>query len=191
MNEAQYALDTDESIEAAIDKYADMVFRLALVRTRNRHDADDVCQEVFLRVYRFLGSFKEISNFSTWIYRITINACKDSVTRPSVKMETPADLQAAETPHLSELPDIRYNPEDAFEKKNMRELIARGILQLSPECRDVLIMRDIDGMTYGEIARTLSLELGTVKSRIARARESLRDFLCENGNFCAKNQSKK
>ena len=144
----------------------------------------DITQEVFLRVFRSLSGFKEESSFSTWLYRITFNICIDFSRKNAKRNENSLSLdgEIADGKEL-ELPDERHAPEAAYDRKELREEIAGAILRLSEQHREVLVMREISGLSYAEIAEVLELEEGTVKSRIARARENLRKIIVATGNI--------
>ncbi len=179
-----------DAFEALVSTYEQKIYHMALRYTANPQDALDICQEVFLRVFRFLPGFAQNSSFSTWIYRITANVCKDTLRKRSKTMELSFATQDEDEPFEHEVADLRYNPEDALMQNEMREQLARGIAELPEKYRQVVILRDINGLTYDEIARCLDLEEGTVKSRIARGRDRLRKFLSKSGNFSSAVQSK-
>ena len=136
-------------------------------------DAADLTQEVFLKVWQGLPSFQGDSTFSTWLYRLTSNACIDFLRREKRRRGT-LSLDDEEWELASQLPDPAPTPQKALEA---------GLAQLSDEHRQVLILRELNGLSYEEIAQVLSLSPGTVKSRIARARLSLANFLRKSGNF--------
>ena len=179
-----------EAFEQIVTTYEKKIYNMALRYTQDPEDALDICQEVFLRVYRFLPRFKGDSTLSTWIYRITMNGCHDTTAKKTNIYELSLDSGANDDEPTSEIADLLFDPENEFEKKQTRELIARGITMLDSDHRDAIIMRDINGMSYDEIAYALGVSQGTVKSRISRAREKLKNFLIKNGNFFAQNQSK-
>ena len=178
------------AFEQIVTMFEKKVYNMALRYTADPQDALDICQEVFLRVYRFLPRFKGDSTLSTWIYRITMNVCHDTTAKKTNIYELSLDSGTNNDEPTSEIADLRFDPENEFEKKQTRELIARGITMLDSDHRDAIIMRDINGMSYDEIAYALGVSQGTVKSRISRAREKLKNFLIKNGNFFAQNQSK-
>jgi len=178
--------DAFEQIVTAFEK---KVYNMALRYTNDPEDALDISQEVFLRVYRFLPNYKGNSTLSTWIYRITMNVCHDTAGKKSNLNELSLDAGDDDEKPITEISDVRFDPEKEFERKQTKELIARGIALLDSEQRDAIIMRDINGMSYDEIADVLGLSQGTVKSRIFRAREKLKNFLIKNGNFFEEMQS--
>jgi len=184
-------LGDKSAFEELVRLYEKKIYNMGLRYTGSEQDALDVCQEVFLRIYRFIPQFNEASSFSTWCYRIAVNVCKDVVGRRRSYMETSFDMYDDEDEAYElEVADMRFDPADAAERKELVEAIRQGIRMLGHDHRQIVIMRDINGMTYEEISRCLNIEEGTVKSRLARAREKLRVFLCETGNFYASKQSK-
>ena len=178
------------AFEQIVTIYEKKIYNMALRYTKDPEDALDICQEVFLRVYRFLPGFKGDSSLSTWIYRITMNVCHNTVGKKTNIYEMSLDSGTNDDEAQTEIADVRFDPEKEFEKKQTREIIARGITMLDADYRDAIIMRDINGMSYDEIATALGVSQGTVKSRISRAREKLKNFLIKNGNFFAEKQSK-
>lgn len=185
-------LGDKSAFEELVRLYEKKVYNMGLRYTGSEQDALDICQEVFLRVYRFIPQFNEASSFSTWCYRIAVNACKDAVSKRRNYMEASFDMYDDDDEEYElEIADMRFDPANAAEKKEMLEAVFQGIQRLGSDHRQIVIMRDINGMTYEEIGRCLNIEEGTVKSRLARARDKLRGFLCETGNIYASRQSKK
>ena len=178
------------AFEELVRAYEGRIYAVALRWTNHREDALDISQEVFLRVYRFLGSFDSRSSFSTWIYRIAVNACKDFSARRARLQEQPLERSDGEESYETALPDDRYDPEAVYADKERGELLRQAIAALPDEHREMILLRDVRGLSYREIGAILGLEEGTVKSRISRAREKLRLSLTENGNFFAGPQSK-
>ena len=160
------------------------VYNLALKMTGNEDDALDISQEAFIKAYRQLDNFRGESKFSVWLYRLTYNLCIDflrkkpkATTIPLIYQDDDGDV------HELELPDIRSLPEDESLRRETRKAIAESIGELGKSHREILVMREITGMSYGEIAQTLDLSEGTVKSRLARARKNLVKILVEKGTF--------
>lgn len=168
------------------------VYNLALRYTNNEADAADISQEVFLRVYRALPDFKEESSVTTWVYRITINTAIDLTRKKTRRRENSLSGYGEddETPER-DIIDESFSPEMQYEKTELREAIGTAIAGLSEEHRKIIIMRDVDGMSYSEIGEILSLGEGTVKSRLFRARDRLRAVLEKQGNISSGFASKK
>lgn len=182
----------ERAFEQLVLEYENKVYNLAYRYTNNEFDARDISQEVFLRVYRFLGQFNEDSQFSTWLFRVASNVCKDTLRKKYAKNEMSFSAVSEDDEEYSfDVPDLKYNPENELEKSEMRREISEGLQNISAEHREILIMRDVIGLPYENIAQVLELEEGTVKSRISRAREKMRIQLEKNGNFFRKNTSNK
>ncbi len=174
-----------------VSAYEGKIYNLALRYLGSREDAMDASQEVFLRVFRFLPGFQEESGFSTWIYRIGVNVCKDMLHRRLKRAEQPLEVPDEEDEGRPvDVPDLRYDPERIMEGVELRQALSDAILALPEQQREIIILRDIRGLSYEEIALALALEAGTVKSRLFRARESLRKKLLQNGNIFSVSVSK-
>ena len=160
------------------------IYNLAMKMTGNEDDALDISQEAFLKAYRQLGGFRGDSRFSVWLYRLTYNLCIDFLRKKPKAAVIPLTFQdVSGDVHDLELPDFRDLPEDKILRHETRKAISDGIDELGQDHREILIMREITGMSYGEIAEALGLSEGTVKSRLARARRSLVNILLEKGTF--------
>lgn len=171
------------AFEELVSAYEKKIYNLGLRYTGNPQDAMDICQEVFLRVYRFIGGFGGDSRFSTWIYRIAANVSKDFIAKKSRAAEVSLEVEGEEESFSAEIADMRFSPETELENAELQQAIATAIESLPEKYRQVIVLRDVNGLSYGEIGQVLALEEGTVKSRIARARERLRVFLTQDGNF--------
>ncbi len=162
------------------------IYSLALRMTGNPEDGADLAQEAFLKAWRSLPTFQEESSFSTWLYRLASNLCIDFLRkerrRKAAVTTISLDDDEDDSPPM-EVADHRFTPETEVERRELRAAMSRALHSLSDEHRQILILREVEGLSYTEIAEALELEEGTVKSRIARARISLRNILQKDGNF--------
>jgi RNA polymerase sigma-70 factor, ECF subfamily len=148
----------------------------------DEQDANDVAQDVFIKVYKGVKRFRFESSFSTWLYRITVNTCKNKIRsleyriRKRFRRIKHANGSAGNNPSL-DVAEESLSPLIQLEKKERTRLIRQAIDTLSQEKKSVIILRDIEGFSYEEIAEIAGITLGTVKSRLARARNDLRKKL--------------
>ncbi len=168
-------LDGDQAaFEELVHRYQPTVMNLAYRMLGNRTDAADVCQEVFLLLLRKLHSFRGEAKFSTWLYRVAMNACHDHARR-SRRHVSLADSPDDEMPEMEQrLPDEGADsPESSMEREEMRRRVQEAIARLPFKFREVIYLHDISGYDYKEVAEILGINLGTVKSRLNRARNRL------------------
>ncbi len=162
---------TPPSWESIVRDNSARVYRLAYRLTGNQHDAEDLTQDVFIRVFRSLNTFQP-GTFEGWLHRITTNLFLDRVRRKKrIRMDT-----MGENEHLVQAPS-EQRPEREFEHQNLDYDIQFALDELTPENRAAVVLCDIEGFSYEEIARTLDIKMGTVRSRIHRARAQLRKSL--------------
>ena len=172
------------AFEQIVEDNEKKVYNLAFKMLSNESDALDVSQEAFLKAYISLKSFRGECRLSVWMYRLTYNLCIDHIRKRSRTQAVALtfvndDGQEGEI----EIPDLRQMPEDELFKRETINAVRSAIDELGDEHREILLLREISGMSYIEIAETLSLSEGTVKSRLSRARESLVKKLVRNGTF--------
>ncbi|AIG64349.1 RNA polymerase sigma factor SigE [Corynebacterium atypicum] len=155
-----------------VAEHGDSVYRLAYRLSGNKHDAEDLTQETFMRVFRSLKSYRA-GAFRGWLHRITTNLFLDMVRhRATIRMEAlPEDYERVE----GDVP----TPEEAYHIRHLTPALQRALDALSPEFRVAVVLRDVADMSYDEIAQTLGLKMGTVRSRIHRGRSQLRASLLE------------
>lgn len=158
------------------DRFSSLVFGLAYRMMGSREGAQDVAQEVFIRIFRHLGRFRGRSSLKTWIYRITVNECRSHLSRRRPR----AVPLAAEHPEEGEQIEAEdLSPESRAAGHELGARLNRALAELSPKLREAVLLRDLEGLDYREIGRVLRLRPGTVRSRIARGREQLRQLLGE------------
>ena len=170
------------AFEALVKANEKGVYNLALRMLGNAEDALDASQEAFFRAYKALGSFRGDSKFSVWLYRLASNICLDMLRKAGRYNE--ASLTGEDEEDLP-LPDSRFDPQAALERSEVRRAVREGLQKLDPAFREALVLRDVNGLSYDEIAQALDLEAGTVKSRIFRARRKLAALLTADGNIFA------
>lgn len=160
------------------------VYSLALRLVNDREEAADLSQEAFVRAWQGLQSFQGESSFATWIYRLTTNLCIDWLRRQKRRegVEPAVSLDDEES-GWAEPADRNSDPHLILERSERGKALARGLDKLPDWQRRALVLRELSGLSYQEIAGELDIDLGTVKSRIARARLNLRKILLEDGNF--------
>lgn len=177
-----------EAFEQLVHSHEKRAYNIALRIMCNEEDAKDMTQEALLRVFRSIGSFKEQSAFSTWLYRIVTNVCLDEIRKrkndKAIASDNIVDLSSREMTNGTAAEEI---PERAYERLEQRQIIGEAIKELNEEYRSVIVLRDIQGFSYEEISMILDCSSGTVKSRINRARNILKDKLrirleLSNGN---------
>jgi RNA polymerase sigma-70 factor (ECF subfamily) len=163
------------AFDEAYSRYAPMVYNLALRLAGDGDEAADLTQEVFLRVHRHLGSFGGRSALKTWIFRIALNHCRERLARR--RPLTQPIGEEGEGPAAARLADPRRGPEELAVAADLGRQVARGLALLPASFREAVVLRDLQGLSYQEIAAVLGVRVGTVRSRIARGREQLRQLL--------------
>ena len=170
------------AFEELVKKYEKMIYNLALSKLGNRENAQDLAQECFLRAYKMLRTYRTDAAFSTWLYRICQNLIYDFFRANKNKKGAEVSLyvQDADGEHRErEIADISAEPLDIVLREEQIREIRELISSLPDDLRDIIIMRDINNLSYREIAESLDIEIGTVKSRISRARERLKKYILE------------
>ena len=173
----------DGAFSEIVRLYQNSVYNSALYIAKNREDALDISQEVFLKLWRTLGSFRGESSLKTWIAKITRTCAIDYVRSRNQKTAAPLVYEDDEEKPI-DIPDTdtSSNPQESYERDENISAVRRAVASLPDPLREILIMREFQGLSYAEIADALGVSEGTVKSRISRAREQVKIFL-KNGNF--------
>lgn len=184
MNERELIARLQKRDEAAFEElirqYEKKVYTLCFRMCGNSEDAEEAAQDAFLALWRGIDRFRQESSLSTWIYRLATNACIDTLRRRK-KQSGCVSLDDEEL--FVDAVDTSPQPQETVEHRETQKLLQEGLSALPEEYRKVLILREIEGLSYTEIAESASIELGTVKSRISRGQSLLRNFLSGNGNF--------
>lgn len=166
------------AFDLLILRHQDRVFTMALRMLSNREDALDLAQEVFLTVFRSLRGFASKARFSTWLYRVTLNRCRDELRRrSSVKHTRPKSLDRCREPAGLDPPARTPAPPAQAIARETAERIITAIHELPVEARETLLLRDQEDLSYEAIAEVLEIPVGTVRSRLNRARTLLKERL--------------
>ncbi len=167
------------------------IYTLCVHMVTDREEAADLAQEAFLKAWRSLTSFQGESSFATWMHRLTTNVCLDYLRKQSRRqnISTAVSLDDEDS-GWTEPADHSQDPQEQLERAEQKRLLAKALEELPEHHRRMLVMREVSGMSYQEIADALEVDLGTIKSRIARARERLRKILVQDGNFFPRDASK-
>lgn len=170
----------DEAFEQLFWRYKDRIIAAVYAIVRNRQDALDITQECFVRVYKNIHKFQPKTKFFTWAYRIAYNLSIDRYRRKKTSKEVEFDNDYQKNfAHPDDLmaPSLGVNPERVYARAELGEQIAKAMDNLSEKHRSIIILREIDGLSYNEIAETLDIQVGTVMSRLHHARLNLQKAL--------------
>jgi RNA polymerase sigma-70 factor (ECF subfamily) len=170
------------AFDQLVIKHKDKLFNMVYWLLGDYQEANDCAQEIFIKVFKSIKKFRFQSSFSTWLYRIAINTCKNRIKSSAFRWKK--RMVSLENPESSKQDNRSYeiqnsspSPENSLEKKEQIMLIQKAVNALPREQNRVVVLRDIQGLSYQEIADITGLNLGTVKSRLARARMELRNRL--------------
>ena len=177
-----------EAFRLLVERYQGRAYRLALRVLRDEEAARDAVQDAFVKAYSALGRFEGRSSFFTWLYRLVMNQCLDAKRRDKsareVAFEEGAGIELESEPSLPPVPEVdgvSFAPAAALMRKELLAHLARAVEQLPPAARETLLLREVEGLSYAEIATALSIPKGTVMSRLHYARKQLQKLLVEAG----------
>ncbi|WP_050613685.1 RNA polymerase sigma factor SigW [Bacillus testis] len=161
-----------------VEIYKDKVFQLCYRMLGNRHEAEDMAQEAFVRAYVNIHSFNIKRKFSTWLYRIATNLCIDRIRKKKPDYYLDAEIAGTEGLDMySQIPSSTKKPEEEVESLELQDTIQKEILKLPEKYRTVIVLKYIEELSLKEISEILDLPIGTIKTRIHRGREALRKQL--------------
>jgi RNA polymerase sigma-70 factor (ECF subfamily) len=164
----------ERAFDVLVERYQTRLLNFIYRTVGDRERAEDLVQEVFVRVYRHLARFDRSKKFSTWIYTIASNLAKNELRNrsrnPLVFFQSLTKGFAGEEERPVEFEDPRSRPDDLFHKRHLREIVDKSVAQLPVHHREVFVLRELEGKSYEEIAEITHCNLGTVKSRLNRAR---------------------
>ena len=181
----QAAAGNDDAFSVIVDRYSRLVYNVALRSVSSPEDAADISQDTFLKAWRSIGSFRGDCALSTWLCRIALNCCCDHARSAKRHRGLSLTVQEDEDSKVLDIPDTNVTamPEEELTRQTEIEAVREAIDSLPEDQKMIITMRDITGLSYAEIAGTLGLEMGTVKSRINRARGNVKKFLIERNLF--------
>lgn len=169
------------AFEKFVENYQKDIYNLALKYTSNQEDASDITQEVLLRILRKIDTFKGNSKLSTWVYRITVNYCKDYISKhrkiQNVSIDKP--VENSDGVLYMDIEDPEKNPLEVVEETEQKQLLHKCIAMLDSDQREIIILRYINELSYDEIEQILKIPEGTIKSRLNRGRKKLAKLLKE------------
>ena len=171
-----------EAFNALVLAYQVQVYNLCLRMLGSPQAAEDATQEAFIAAYRAVSRFRQ-GSFRAWLLRIAANACYDELRRRRSRPQLPLEASTDDERPVAELPASDEPPDQRAERLELARLLREGLVTLPPDQRLAVILRDVQGFAYEEVAEVTSASLGTVKSRISRGRAAMREFLLARGEL--------
>lgn len=169
-----------ELFEELLDRSNKQAFNLALRLTGNHTEAQDLVQETYIRAYRFFHRYDTSLPFTNWLYRIMSNAHIDTVRRRGRLKTTSLDQPSSTGATPMDVPDVHSSPDKTMLEDMMGEHVQSALMTMTPDFRTAVLLADVEGMAYEEIAEVMKTSVGTVRSRIHRGRKQLRSTLLKN-----------
>jgi RNA polymerase sigma-70 factor (ECF subfamily) len=167
------------AFELLVAKYQRKIFRLLSRLIRDPGEIEDVAQEAFIKAYRALPNFRGDSAFYTWLYRIAINTAKNYLVAQGRRAPTSTETEVEDAERMDDAEQLRdvNTPDSMLLSKQVGEAVNRAIDRLPEDLRTAIVLREIEGLSYEEIAESMNCPIGTVRSRIFRAREAIANEL--------------
>lgn len=169
--------DREALFESLVRSSYRQAYALAMRLSGNVHEAEDLVQETFLRAYRFFHRYDDSMPFTSWLYRIMTNSHIDAVRKKNRMKTFSLDAGTQEGQSTVDVPDENASPDRALLESAMDDHIQQGLRTMTPEFRTAVLLSDVEGMAYEEIAEVMNTSIGTVRSRIHRGRRQLRKYL--------------
>ncbi len=171
-----------EAMEALVRKHQRSVYSLLYQLAPDWSDTSDLAQEVFIRVYKGINSLRNPKTFRSWLNQIVVNLFYDELRKrprrlPTISIDAPIESENGESDLVREIPDPSLKPDEKSLVQELDQHIKKAMAQLPEQFRTAIVLRELQGLSYEEIAVAINCELGTVKSRIARARGRLQEVL--------------
>lgn len=167
-----------EAFDEVYERFGGLVFQVARRMSGDTATAEDLSQEIFLRIYKYLERFKGKSSLKTWVYSVSINCCRSRLGRRSRRGKAFVDI---EDERFDQLPSPAEGTDARLARREAHEVLAAGLARLPLIFREAVILRDVSDLSYEEIAAVLGVRVGTVRSRIARGRNRLRELINPGG----------
>jgi len=174
------AVDRVALFERLIQDSYKPAYGLAYRLTGNASEAEDLVQESFVRAYRFFHRYDESLPFTSWLYRIMTNAHIDSVRRRGRLKTTSLEASGTDGSTTWDLPDLESSPDRVMLQDSLDEPVQKALLSMTPEFRTAVLLADVEGMAYEEVAEIMRTSVGTVRSRIHRGRKQIRSYLLKH-----------
>jgi RNA polymerase sigma-70 factor, ECF subfamily len=168
-----------------VERYQRKIYAVALGMVKDKEEALDISQEAFVKVYKYLDHFKGDSSFYTWLYRITVNICIDALRKKhalrgeQVELDEAVKMDTAEANIGALGSRLGTNPQKSALRKELAEKIQQALETVPEKHRAILLLREVEGMSYEDLSRTLEIPKGTVMSRLFHARAKVQKILCE------------
>jgi RNA polymerase sigma-70 factor (ECF subfamily) len=168
-----------------VERYQKKIYAVALGMVKDKEEAMDIAQEAFVKVYKYLDHFKGDSSFYTWVYRITANLCIDAIRKRGAMRGDPVEFDESIAQDISEAnlgalgSRLGTNPQKSALRRELAEKIQEALQQVPEKHREILLLREVEGMSYEDLSRTLNIPKGTVMSRLFHARTKVQKILSE------------